>query len=86
MNRVAVIANLPTPTQRLKTWTRLVATLPWVEASSVSKALQERKRKGEKDEDYLFVESQYEAAYRKVSRHRASVEKILKNVARGQFP
>lgn len=45
--------------------------------------IRRRNKEGLKDE---FVASQYEAAYRKVSRHRATVEKILKNVAKGKFP
>ena len=45
--------------------------------------MKQRNEEGLKD---LYVAGQYEAAYRKVSRHRAAVEKILKNVARGQFP
>jgi hypothetical protein len=50
----------------------------------VSKAvIKQRNEEGLKD---LYVAGQYEAANRKVSRHRATVEKILKNVAKGKFP
>jgi len=45
--------------------------------------IKQRSKEGLKD---LFVAGQYEAAYRRVSRYRARVEKILKNVAKGQFP
>ena len=45
--------------------------------------IKQRKEEGLKD---LYVAGQYEAAYRRVSRYRARVEKILKNVAKGQFP